>query len=66
MPCRLWTLTLEIAVLMAAISVPRASPNYPTIYRTLGLGFANIGAPVDGLMGMPYDSAEGRALCRCH
>jgi ribonucleoside-diphosphate reductase alpha chain len=58
---RLWTLTLEIAVLMAQFpSKQIAKLSYE--YRTLGLGFANIG----GLLmahGIPYDSAAGRAIC---
>ncbi len=58
---RIWTVTLEIAVMMAQFpSKEIAQRSYD--YRTLGLGFANIG----GLLmasGLPYDSAEGRALC---
>ncbi len=59
--CRLWTVVLEISVLMAQFpSKQIAELSYR--YRTLGLGFANIG----GLLmasGIPYDSAEGRAIC---
>jgi ribonucleoside-diphosphate reductase alpha chain len=58
---RLWTIVLEIAVIMAQFPSRRiAQLSYE--YRTLGLGYANIG----GLLmasGIPYDSAEGRALC---
>jgi ribonucleoside-diphosphate reductase alpha chain len=58
---RLWTVVLEIAVTMAQFPSRRiAELSYE--YRTLGLGFANIG----GLLmasGVPYDSAEARALC---
>jgi len=58
---RLWTLTLEISVLMAQFpSKEIARLSYD--YRTLGLGFANIG----GLLmssGIAYDSDEGRAIC---
>jgi ribonucleoside-diphosphate reductase alpha chain len=58
---RLWTVVLEIAVTMAQFPSRRiAQLSYE--YRTLGLGYANIG----GLLmasGIPYDSAEGRALC---
>ncbi len=58
---RLWTVTLEIAVLMAQFpSEEIARLSYK--FRTLGLGFANIG----GLLmsqGLSYDSDEGRALC---
>ena len=59
--CRFWTLTLEISVLMAQFpSREIAQLSYE--YRTLGLGFANIG----GLLmaqGHSYDSDEGRAIC---
>src|SRR5208282_1488993 len=58
---RLWTLTLEISVAMAQFpSKEIARLSYD--YRTLGLGFANIG----GLLmscGIAYDSDEGRAIC---
>ncbi len=58
---RLWTIVLEISVLMAQFpSKEIAQRSYD--YRTLGLGFANIG----GLLmtaGIPYSSAEGRAIC---
>ncbi len=58
---RLWTLTLEISVLMAQFPSPRiARLSYE--FRTLGLGFANIGGLLMTL-GHGYDSAEGRALC---
>ena len=58
---RLWTLTLEISVMMAQFpSKEIAKLSYD--YRTLGLGYANIG----GLLmssGIAYDSDEGRAIC---
>jgi ribonucleoside-diphosphate reductase alpha chain len=58
---RLWTIVLEISVMMAQFpSKEIARLSYE--YRTLGLGFANIG----GLLmscGIPYDSAGGRAIC---
>ena len=58
---RLWTVVLEISVLMAQFPSRRiAELSYE--YRTLGLGYANIG----GLLmssGIPYDSAQGRAIC---
>src|ERR671920_2357130 len=58
---RLWTLVLEISVLMAQFpSKEIAQLSYQ--YRTLGLGYANIGGLLM-TMGLPYDSAEGRALC---
>ena len=57
---RLWTLVLEIAVLMAQFpSREIAELSYE--YRTLGLGYANLG----GLLmscGIPYDSDAGRAV----
>ena len=58
--CRLWTLVLEISVMMAQFpSKEIAQLSYR--YRTLGLGFANLG----GLLmvsGLGYDSEEGRAV----
>ncbi|HEY4265928.1 MAG TPA: hypothetical protein VGM72_11470, partial [Micropepsaceae bacterium] len=57
---RLWTIVLEISVLMAQFpSKEIALLSFD--YRTLGLGYANIG----GLLmsaGIPYDSREGRAI----
>ena len=58
--CRLWTVVLEISVMMAQFP-SRAIAERSFIYRTLGIGYANIG----GLLmtsGIPYDSAEGRAI----
>ncbi len=58
---RLWTLTLEISVMMAQFpSKEIAQRSYD--YRTLGLGYANIGGLLMN-MGLGYDSAEGRAMC---
>ncbi|WP_128292460.1 vitamin B12-dependent ribonucleotide reductase [Afifella aestuarii] len=58
---RLWTIVLEVSVLMAQFpSKEIAQLSYK--FRTLGLGFANIG----GLLmssGIPYNSEEGRAIC---
>ena len=57
---RLWTVVLEISVLMAQFpSKQIAQLSYE--FRTLGLGYANIG----GLLmtsGIPYDSDDGRAI----
>ncbi|MEH6692894.1 MAG: vitamin B12-dependent ribonucleotide reductase [Pseudorhizobium pelagicum] len=57
---RLWTVVLEVSVMMAQFpSKEIAELSYQ--YRTLGLGYANIG----GLLmstGIPYDSTEGRAI----
>jgi len=56
--CELWTVVLEISVLMAQFpSEEIALRSYQ--YRTLGLGFANVGALLM-VMGLPYDSEEGR------
>ena len=58
---RLWTLTLEISVTMAQFpSKEIAQRSYD--FRTLGLGYANIGGLLMN-MGFGYDSDEGRALC---
>ena len=58
---RLWTVALEISVLMAQFpSREIAKLSYE--FRTLGLGYANIG----GLLmasGLSYDCDAGRALC---
>ncbi|MGB2891479.1 MAG: adenosylcobalamin-dependent ribonucleoside-diphosphate reductase, partial [Albidovulum sp.] len=58
---RLWTVTLEISVLMAQFpSREIAQRSYD--FRTLGLGYANIGGLLMN-MGLGYDSDAGRALC---
>jgi ribonucleoside-diphosphate reductase alpha chain len=58
---RLWTVTLEISVLMAQFpSKSIAQLSYD--YRTLGLGYANLGGLLMA-MGLSYDSDEGRAVC---
>jgi len=58
---RLWTVTLEISVLMAQFPSERiAELSYE--FRTLGLGFANIGGYLMAA-GLSYDSTEGRAIC---
>ncbi|MER3438517.1 MAG: adenosylcobalamin-dependent ribonucleoside-diphosphate reductase, partial [Chloroflexota bacterium] len=57
---RLWTIVLEISVLMAQYpSKEIARLSYE--YRTLGLGYANLGT-VLMLRGLPYDSDEARAF----
>ncbi len=58
---RLWTIVLEISVLMAQFP-SREIAELSYRYRTLGLGYANVG----GLLmasGIPYDSTAGRAIC---
>ena len=58
---RLWTIVLEISVLMASFPSRRiAELSYR--YRTLGLGFANIGSLLMR-QGIAYDSDEGRSIC---
>jgi ribonucleoside-diphosphate reductase alpha chain len=57
---RLWTVVLEISVMMAQYPSRRiAELSYR--YRTLGLGYANLGALLMA-SGLAYDSARGRAL----
>lgn len=58
--CRLWTTVLEISVLMAQFpskEVARLSYDY----RTLGLGYANLGSMLM-VMGIAYDSEEARGI----
>jgi ribonucleoside-diphosphate reductase alpha chain len=58
--CRLWTVVLEISVLMAQFpSKEVAQLSYD--YRTLGLGFANLGSMLM-VSGIPYDSEEARGI----
>ena len=57
---RLWTTVLEISVLMAQFpSKEVAQLSYD--YRTLGLGFANLGSMLM-LSGIPYDSDKARGI----
>src|SRR5215469_5901668 len=58
---RLWTIVLEISVLMAQFP-SREIAQLSFEFRTLGLGYANVG----GLLmssGIPYDSEAGRQIC---
>jgi ribonucleoside-diphosphate reductase alpha chain len=58
--CRLWTTVLEISVLMAQFpSKEVAQLSYD--YRTLGLGYANLGSMLM-VAGIPYDSDKARAI----
>jgi ribonucleoside-diphosphate reductase alpha chain len=58
--CRLWTVVLEVSVLMAQFpSKEVAQLSYE--YRTLGLGYANLGTLLM-VSGIPYDSDEARAM----
>jgi len=57
---RLWTVVLEISVAMAHFPSPEiAQGSYD--YRTLGLGYANLGSLLMR-QGIAYDSDEGRAI----
>jgi ribonucleoside-diphosphate reductase alpha chain len=57
---RLWTIVLEISVMMAQYPSRRiAELSYR--YRTLGLGYANLGALLMA-RGLGYDSDAGRAI----
>ncbi|SMO90176.1 vitamin B12-dependent ribonucleotide reductase [Gracilimonas mengyeensis] len=57
---RIWTVVLEISVLMAQFpSKEIADLSYK--FRTLGLGYANIGAALM-VQGLPYDSEEGASV----
>ncbi|KQP91944.1 vitamin B12-dependent ribonucleotide reductase [Methylobacterium sp. Leaf117] len=57
---RLWTVVLEISVMMAQFPSKEIA-ELSFRYRTLGLGYANIGGLLMS-MGLPYDSDKGRAL----
>ena len=58
--CRLWTTVLEVSVLMAQFpSKEVAQLSYD--YRTLGLGYANLGSMLM-VSGIPYDSEEARGI----
>lgn len=58
---RLWTIVLEISVLMAQFpSREIAQKSYD--FRTLGLGYANLGSLLM-LQGIPYDSNEAFSIC---
>ncbi len=58
---RIWTVVLEISVLMAQFpSKEVARKSYD--YRTLGLGYANLGSMLM-VAGIPYDSPKAFAIC---
>ena len=59
----LWTMVLEISVLMASYP-SREVAELSWKYRTLGLGYANLGAMLMQA-GIAYDSEEARAVCAC-
>ncbi|PWU04635.1 MAG: vitamin B12-dependent ribonucleotide reductase [Bacteroidetes bacterium] len=57
---RLWTVVLEVSVLMAQFpSKEVAQLSYD--YRTLGLGYANLGSMLM-VSGIPYDSEDARGI----
>ncbi len=58
---RLWTVVLEISVLMASFP-SRAIAERSYEFRTLGLGYANLGS-VLMRQGIPYDSPKALAIC---
>ncbi len=61
---RLWTTVLEVSVLMAQFpSKEVAQLSYD--YRTLGLGYANLGSMLM-VSGIPYDSEESPWYCRSY
>jgi ribonucleoside-diphosphate reductase alpha chain len=58
---RIWTTVLEISVLMAQFPATEvAQLSYE--YRTLGLGYANLGSMLM-VAGIPYDSPKAFAIC---
>ena len=57
---KIWTVILEISVLMAQFPSEKVA-ELSYLFRTTGLGYANIGALLM-TMGLPYDSDEGRAI----
>ena len=57
---KLWTIVLEISVLMAQFP-SKAVAQKSFDFRTLGLGYANIGSLLMK-MGVPYDSDKGRSI----
>ena len=58
---RLWTVVLEISVLMAGFP-SRAIADKSFTYRTLGLGYANLGS-ILMKWGIPYDSPQALSIC---
>lgn len=57
---RLWTITLDITVSMSSYPNARIAEN-AAAWRTLGLGYANLGGLLM-LLGLPYDSDDGRRV----
>jgi ribonucleoside-diphosphate reductase alpha chain len=59
--CTLWTMVLEISVLMAQFPSPEIALR-SFKYRTLGLGYANLGTYFM-VRGIAYDSDDAVAIC---
>ena len=59
--CRLFFVAQEILIDFASYPTKRIALNSHD-YRPLGLGYANLGTLLM-VMGLPYDSAEGTAIC---
>lgn len=58
--CRIWTIVLELSVLMAQFPSEEVARNSYD-FRTLGLGYANLGALLM-VQGLAYDSNKGRSI----
>tara|TARA_B100000315_G_scaffold260505_1_gene322452 strand:- start:3658 stop:7212 length:3555 start_codon:yes stop_codon:yes gene_type:complete len=58
---RIWTIVLEISVFMAAFPSRTIAEN-SYVFRTLGLGYANLGSMLMR-QGIAYDSVESLAIC---
>ncbi len=58
---QLWTIVLDISVQMAQFPAKKIAARTRDT-RTLGLGYANLGALLMS-MGLPYDSHKGTAIC---
>lgn len=58
--CRLWTVVLEVSVLMAQFPSKEVA-QLSFDYRTLGLGYANLGSTLM-VSGIPYDSEAARGI----
>ncbi len=59
--CRLWVIALDLTVGRSQYPSEGLVKGTQT-YRTVGLGYANLGGMLM-MMGVPYDSDEGRATC---
>lgn len=60
---RLWTIVLEISVLMAQFPSQKIA-EFSYQFRTLGLGYANIGTLLM-MSGIPYHSSKANAFTGC-